>query len=91
MEPTSQISLCDLLAYKIGRGVLPLVYGSLQREGKATEMPTPGFKRNQLGQLVDSFFSGAPALLAGATPRPACCADRSVPALQSKPATRMHR
>lgn len=50
------ISLCDLIAYQIGWSGLLLSWESQEREGRAAQMPAPGFKWNQLGLLADSFY-----------------------------------
>ena len=53
------ISCCDVLAYQIGWGRLLLGWESAEQRGKVPDMPAPGFKWNQLGELAGSFYAAA--------------------------------
>jgi hypothetical protein len=50
------ISVCDVLAYQIGWGQLLLIWEKSERSGKTPEMPSRGFKWNELGRLNESFY-----------------------------------
>ncbi len=50
------VSCCDIVAYQIGWGSLLISWEKLELAGKTPEMPAPGFKWNQLGELAHSFY-----------------------------------
>jgi hypothetical protein len=50
------VSCCDIVAYQIGWGNLLVGWEKLELAGKIPEMPAPGFKWNQLGELAKSFY-----------------------------------
>jgi hypothetical protein len=50
------VSCCDIVAYQIGWGSLLVGWEKLELAGKTPEMPAPGFKWNQLGELANSFY-----------------------------------
>lgn len=50
------ISACDILAYQIGWGQLLLGWEKSERAGETPEMPSDGYKWNELGSLAKSFY-----------------------------------
>jgi hypothetical protein len=50
------VSCCDIVAYQIGWGSLLVGWEKIELAGKTPEMPAPGFKWNQLGELAKSFY-----------------------------------
>ena len=50
------VSCCDVVAYQIGWAKLLLAWEEQETNKKIPEMPAPGFKWNQLGELAQSFY-----------------------------------
>jgi len=50
------LSCCDLIAYQIGWANLLLAWEAQEKNGTEPEMPSKGFKWNQLGELAKVFY-----------------------------------
>jgi hypothetical protein len=55
-EIERDISACDILAYQIGWGQLLLGWEKSERNGDVPDMPSKGYKWNELGKLAESFY-----------------------------------
>lgn len=53
------LSCCDIIAYQIGWTTLLMEWESKEKEGTEVEMPSRGYKWNQLGKLAKVFYANA--------------------------------